>query len=713
MVFHKIQRVVKMKRYACFFILLLNFVIPGKLNAQYNFNVIRTLSESGHEVVFASFSPDGMFMVTAGSDSSLIIWNTDRQTIYWTLTGLAGRQNTAIFSADNKYLYSGGRDNKVSVWDLTVKPPKMVRTFEGIAGPVKSIDLSSDGKYLAAGSTGGTVKIWDIRNSSLVYDLKAKNKTRDINSVAFGSNGKILAVGGADGTITLWNTDNGLMTGSQSGQKGIHHITVSPDGKLLATCGYENDIIIWKFPGLSDKIFLKGHKDWVQTIDFSPDSKSLISGGRDEYIILWDVASGKILLKSEKQPNVVMFLDFNPSRPDFISADYQSQEIKKWALSGLDEAQWKKPSGITAEARTSDNQQKSVQETATNIVQQAIPSAASSMIEIFSPAPAQGKVVHDKDNIMIVGRVSDPQGINAFLINRNPVRLADGGIFQYNLSLTKGENQVDIVAINNKGIMNQQRLVVDCIADNAVAAGEEIPEIGKARYYALLIGVNEYQSDDVLDLDNPIKDAQSLYDVLLTRYSFEKENINFLKNPTQKDIFFALEDLEKKLTQNDNLLIFYAGHGYWDEKGKVGYWLPSDATKKSKVNWFSNSDLRDFIGGIQTKHTILIADACFSGAIFKSRAPFTEAPQGINKLYEVPSRKAMTSGNLQEVPDESIFIKQLVKKLAENKEQYLPSEILFSSMQGYLMNNSTNVPRYGTIQNVGDEGGGDFIFVHK
>jgi hypothetical protein len=707
-----------MKRYFCFTILLFIFGIAGNLNAQFNFNVIRTIGETNHEIVFASYSTDGTYIITAGSDSSLIIWNADRQTIYWTLSELDGRSNMALFSADNKYIYSGGRDSLVSVWDLDTKPPKKVKTYKGFPGLVKSIDLSPDGEYLAAGSIEGTVKIWNLRNSSLVYDFKAKNKSKDINSVAFSPDGKILAAGGADGNITLWNMGNGIMMGFQAGQKGIHHIAVSPDGKLLASCGYDSDIILWQLPGLTNKVFLKGHKDWIQAIDFSPDSKNLISGGRDGYIILWDVTSGNILHKSDKQGKVVMFLDFNPSQPGFISADYQSEKIETWALSGFDENLWKIPAGITGPVTIPDNnlavnQRKVEQEQAiiTNSKPDNVP-GSNSMIEIFSPVPVQGKVVHDKNSITLVGRVSDPQGINTFLINRNVIKLSEGGVFQYNLNLAKGENQVDLVAINTKGIMNEQKLVVDCIAANAVVPGEEIPEIAKSRYFALLIGVSEYQHDEITDLDNPIKDAVSLYNVLLSKYTFDKENIIFLKNPTQAELISTLDNLGNKLTTNDNLLIFYAGHGYWDEKTKVGYWFPSDASRNSKVNWFSNSTLRDLLGGIQARHTILIADACFSGAIFKSRAAFT-APQGIQKLYELPSRKAMTSGIFsQEVPDESQFIKYLVKRLDENTEKYLTSEVLFSTFKSAVMNNSTNVPQYGVIQNVGDEGG-DFIFILK
>ncbi|MCU0471750.1 MAG: caspase family protein [Bacteroidales bacterium] len=702
-----------MKHYFSFIFLFFLFGISGNLEAQYNFNVIRTLHETNHEIVFASYSPDGTYIITAGSDSSIIIWNADRRTIFRTLTGLKGRPNSALFSVDNKFVLSGGKDNKVSMWDLGTMPAKIIKTFEGFNGPVKSLDISPDGKYLATGTIGGTIKIWDLKSVTLVYELKGLNKNKDINSVAFSPDGKILASGGEDGIIVLWNTGNGTMLKSQPGQKnGIQHITFSPDGKLLASCGYNNEIIIFQVPGLNNLVSLKGHKNWVQTIDFSPDSKSLISGARDGYIILWDVTSGNILHKSESQGNVVLSLDFDPVRPDFISAYYKSEDLETWALSGFDETQWKKPSGTITTNILSNNILPLNQQNAGNNPPARDLTGNNTMIEVFSPVPVMGKIVQDKNSILIVGRVSDPLGINTLLINKNVIKLSEGGVFQFDLKLSKGENQVSLVAINNKGIMNEQKLIVDCTAENASLPGEEIPEIAKGRYFALLIGINDYQYDEIADLENPIKDAESLYNVLLSKYNFEKDNVLFLKNPTQSMIITTLDDLGKKLTSNDNLLIFYAGHGYWDDKGKVGYWFPSDASKNSTVNWFRNSTLRDFIGSIQTKHTILIADACFSGAIFKSRAAFSDTPQGIQKLYELSSRKAMTSGILQEVPDESVFIKYLVKRLDENGERFLSSELLFSSFKTAVMNNSSNVPQYGVIQNVGDEGG-DFIFIRR
>jgi hypothetical protein len=144
---------------------------------------------------------------------------------------------------------------------------------------------------------------------------------------------------------------------------------------------------------------------------------------------------------------------------------------------------------------------------------------------------------------------------------------------------------------------------------------------------------------------------------------------------------------------------------------ETGYWLPRDAVPDNPVDWLPNTDLTNYLNVLKTKHTLLIADACFSGGIFKSRAAFNNE-MAVEKLYKLSSRKAITSGALKEVPDRSYFIEYLIKRLDQNNKKYLPSEELYSSLKEAVMNNSPNVPQYGTIQNVGDEGG-DFIFIRR
>jgi len=234
----------------------------------------------------------------------------------------------------------------------------------------------------------------------------------------------------------------------------------------------------------------------------------------------------------------------------------------------------------------------------------------------------------------------------------------------------------------------------------------------QGKFYALIIGVNDYPDPEIVDLDKPVQDAEKLYQNLTTNYTFDVENVKLLKNPTYEDIISELDHLNKIITEKDNLLVFYAGHGYWDSEDEIGYWLPSDSKQANTANWIRNSTIRDYLKAVKTKHTLLIADACFSGGIFKSRNAFADAPKSIQKLYELPSRKAMTSGTLEEVPDKSVFMLYLNKRLEENTQQFISAEELFSSFKNAVLNNSPNIPQYGEIKDTGDEGG-DFVFVKR
>ncbi|MEX2370180.1 MAG: caspase family protein [Bacteroidales bacterium] len=258
---------------------------------------------------------------------------------------------------------------------------------------------------------------------------------------------------------------------------------------------------------------------------------------------------------------------------------------------------------------------------------------------------------------------------------------------------------------------NDIRIVIYA-GDDTVSSSFTIEySLHAARNFALLIGNEKYDDPGIMDLSEPINDATELYNTLTDEYNFEKENVILLMNPTKADIIGTLHQFRSQINPDDNLLIFYAGHGFWDEGMGVGYWLPSDANKNNPVNWIPNTDLTNYLGAIKSKHTLLIADACFSGGIFKTRSAFS-ATYAIEMLYQMNSRKAITSGTLTEVPDKSAFLQYLLKNLRENSNEYVSAEELFSKMRTAVINNSENVPQFGTIQNVGDEGG-DFIFIRR
>lgn len=259
--------------------------------------------------------------------------------------------------------------------------------------------------------------------------------------------------------------------------------------------------------------------------------------------------------------------------------------------------------------------------------------------------------------------------------------------------------------------LNANRIRVEILTDNGNFEDETevLYKAFEGEYHALIIGVEEYDDPSIAQLSEPINDTYKLYEVLTKSYNFLDENVIMLKNPTKSDIIGTLHNMRSTITADDNLLIFYAGHGYWDEEMNNGYWLPRDAERNNPVNWLSNTDLINYLSVIKSKHTLLVADACFSGGIFKTRNAFDQN-QAIDRLYQLPSRKAITSGTLKEVPDRSVFMKYMVKRLTDNQQRYLSAEQLYASLRVAVLNNSPNVPQYGTIHNVGDEGG-DFIFI--
>jgi hypothetical protein len=197
--------------------------------------------------------------------------------------------------------------------------------------------------------------------------------------------------------------------------------------------------------------------------------------------------------------------------------------------------------------------------------------------------------------------------------------------------------------------------------------------------------------------------------VLVNSYNFEENNITIIKDATRSDILNAFAELRQNASENDNVLIFFAGHGRWMEEMQMGFWIPVDAQSDNESNWLSNSDITTQIRALKAKHTLLISDACFSGTIFASRSGFSDNI-GVVKLYDLPSRNAMTSGNKTEVPDLSVFMKYLVKRLEENSSKYLTAGELYMSLKIAVTGNSPAVPMFGPLQNTGDEGG-NFVFV--
>lgn len=332
------------------------------------------------------------------------------------------------------------------------------------------------------------------------------------------------------------------------------------------------------------------------------------------------------------------------------------------------------------------------------------------IFSIVSPQIQNGDYYSsDNEEVEIFGKVNPDAAISLLSINSEMVEINQSGAFTTILHLEPGENRIKVSAMDSNDRI-REKILIFYNNQPVITLANRIRQ--ESKYYGLIIGIDNYRDPELSDLDNPIRDSEKLFVSLTGDYSFESENVIYLKDATRREIIGAFDELATRISKNDNLLIFYAGHGWWDENANNGYWLPSDAQPWVKANWVRNSTVVDYLKEINSHHTLLIADACFGGSIFKTRSAFGNKNMAFEKLYDLPSRKAMTSGTLTEVPDRSSFTRYLVQRLNDNKETFLSSEQLFSSFRIAVINNSDAIPQFGEISNVGDQGG-DFIFLKR
>jgi hypothetical protein len=144
--------------------------------------------------------------------------------------------------------------------------------------------------------------------------------------------------------------------------------------------------------------------------------------------------------------------------------------------------------------------------------------------------------------------------------------------------------------------------------------------VRKGKDYALLIGTNNYTN--WRPLINPVSDIEAVAEQLEKKYGFEIDPKDILENPKRDDVITALGRIkERKYDPDDQLFIFIAGHGYYDEELNEGYLIFSDGSILSKTGmlcdscgtYISHANLRIILNKTNCKHIFIVIDSCFSG----------------------------------------------------------------------------------------------------
>ena len=238
-----------------------------------------------------------------------------------------------------------------------------------------------------------------------------------------------------------------------------------------------------------------------------------------------------------------------------------------------------------------------------------------------------------------------------------------------------------------------------------------VPDLEYGEYFALVIGNNHYEHLD--KLSTAINDAKSIAGLLRSEYGFK---VDLLTDAKRDDVVSALSRLRKVVSSNDNLLIYYAGHGWLDTEMDEGFWLPVDANEDDQVNWIANATITRSVRAIKAKHVMVVADSCFSGTLTRGVDAKVRKPDYIDQMINKKARVVLTSGGLEPVSDtgggnHSVFAKSFIQILNQNPG-VLDGHQFYSTLRKKVMLNADQSPEYGEMRKTGHDGG-DFLFVRR
>jgi len=281
------------------------------------------------------------------------------------------------------------------------------------------------------------------------------------------------------------------------------------------------------------------------------------------------------------------------------------------------------------------------------------------------------------------------------------------------LRLNEGDNTIKLVASNTRG---------ETITDSRVV---KLPVAGKGTLartdYALLFATDEYDSWG--DLTNPINDAKTIADELENHYGFKVELIT---NPSHDEILIKLKEYARKsYMELDQLFVFFAGHGQFDEIYGEGYIVATNSKLNdvAKTSYLSHSVLRNVVDNIPSQHTFLAMDVCFGGTFdpliakagTRGQDEYSEVSQNefIQRKLRFKTRRFVTSGGKEYVPDGRPGMHSpFARKFLEALRSYGGNDNILTLPEvfGYV-EKITPEPRAGEFGT--NEPGSDFLFVTK
>ncbi len=341
-----------------------------ELDNQGRFQPTQTLIGHTREVRDVAFSPDGKTIASVSYDNTAKLWQRDGGNLLHTLEGHSSPIVGVVFHPNGQIIATASWDgsvktwnlegtllktiniDKARIWDIDISPDgnsiatssqqKIVRLsrldspfFEVLRGhknPIMDVVFDPTGKIISTISDDNIIKFWN-KSGSLLTTLKGKQNAA--NGIAWSPNSDRLISGSWDGKINFLEVKKldklkvRLIKEIHGHKVGIWRVTISHDGKLIATASEDKTAKLWDWNGaLRGRLI--GHQDVVRKVVFSPDNKILATASYDKTVKIWDV-HGNILTTLRGHNKEVLALDINSDGKALVTAD-NNGIIKLWQI---------------------------------------------------------------------------------------------------------------------------------------------------------------------------------------------------------------------------------------------------------------------------------------------------------------------------------------------------------------------------------------------